>query len=424
MNRKIMHGFRLQPTEVENTSRLQIAMIAPNGTAANAGVQVNDILVSINGEEITTQTDLQSQSLSNLREGDLVSYTCLREGESIELVGEGVGIPHESGDSPQTKYLEVPFEGGWLRGIANLPEGEGPFPTVFFIQGYTCSPVESSWPGHPYRLLAKAFTEAGIAFVRVEKPGVGDSYGMDHCLESDFLYEVEAFTAGGTFIRQQSWVDTDQFYIFGHSMGGYLAPVVAKEVPATGISVYGTRHEPWKEYFLQMWRFQLVRQGFSYLEVENRMKDYYELAYHLFFERMSPVEIANQHEHLIDELEDGLMWDGGDILLFRNYDALQSVDDLPVVESWLNYPGKVLVLHGTADFEVCSDESPREMERMINLEGKGSAQYVELEGMDHSMFQVGSMEAAVNMDPQERRRIQMSGIDSKISDTIIHWIVE
>lgn len=424
LERRIAHGFRLQPTEINGTSRMQVAALSPTGTAGVAGLQMNDILLEVNSTEVFGMADLQSDAISNLREGAEVVYTVIRNGETLELSASGVPIPMESGDSHKTEYFEIPFDGGWLRAIANLPEGEGPFPTIYFIQGYTCSPIESQWPGHPYRRLAKTFTDAGIAFVRVEKPGVGDSYGMDPCMETDFNYEVESFTEAGQFVRDLSWVDTTNFYIFGHSMGGYLAPIVASEVPTQGIAVYGTRHEPWREYFLQMWRFQLVRQGFSYAEVESRMKDYYELAYLLFFQRHSPTEISASHPHLNDELEDGLLWDGENIVLFRNYDALQSVDDLPVVPSWLEYQGKVLVMYGTADFEVCSDESPREMVRMINLEGKGKAEYVEIQGADHSMFPVRGMEEAVNMEPAELRSIQMSGIENLIPNSVVRWMTE
>lgn len=421
LNRQIFHGFRLQPVELEGEMKMQVAQIGPQGTAGAAGLQNGDILLSINGLTISAFGDLGGL---DVREGEDISYTVLRGESEMVLSGSGVALPMESGDSPRTEYFEVPFDGGYLRGIANLPEGDGPFPTIYFIQGYTCSSVESSWPGHPYRLLAKAFTEAGIAFVRVEKPGVGDSQGTRDCMETDFHYEVESFTAGAEFAKGFEWVDPNQFYIFGHSMGGYLAPIVAEEVETAGIIAYGTRHEPWREYFLQMWRFQLVRQGFTYREVESRMRDYYELAYHLFFEKMSPGDIAESYPTLIDEMEDGLAWEGGDIILFRNYEALQSVDDLPVVESWLNYEGRVLMFYGTADFEVCSDDSPKEIVRMINLQHPNHATYAEVEGADHAMFQVGSMEQAVNMSDAEIREARMGGIEMEIPERIINWMTE
>lgn len=421
LQRRIFHGFRLQPGP-ENS--VQVATTGPAGTATNAKLQANDILLKINDVELKDFNDLRSPELQNIREGDEVRYTVRRGEETIELVGTGEPLPLESGDSPQTKYFEVPFDGGYLRGIANLPEGEGPFPTVYFIQGYTCGSIESTWSGHPYRQLAKAFTDAGIAFVRVEKPGVGDSQGTDDCMDTDFHYEVQSFTEAGKFVREFDWVDTEQFFIFGHSMGGYLAPIVAREVPSVGITAYGTRHEPWREYFLQMWRFQLVRQGFSYSEVEQRMGDYYNLAYHLFYLKKSPEEIAESNPELVDEMEDGLAWTGGDVILYRNFDALQSVDELEVVPSWLAYEGKVLIFYGTADFEVCSDESPKEMVRMMNIEHPGSATYVEVEGADHSMFQVGSMEKGVHMSDEERRAAMMDGIDSRIPQSIVDWIRE
>lgn len=428
--RKIFHGFNPVPlshpaasTETyHGDSGIYIVAIAGNGTAVNAEMQRGDILLAINSHTIRRGNDLQIPEISGLSAGDDVTYTVFRNGEVKELHGVVQGRPLEQGDSHRTEYFSIPFDGGRLRAIANLPGGEGPFPTVFLIQGYTCASVESDWDKHPHREMARALTQAGIAMIRVEKPGVGDSDGTPDCMHTDFHYEVESFGTAAEFARNLSYVDASRFYLFGHSMGGYLAPIIAQKVETSGIAAYGTRHEPWREYFLQMWRFQLVRQGFDYVEVENRMDDYYELAYQLFFKKKSPETIAEEFPQLTDEMRDGLLWKGGDVILYRNYQALQSVDELPVVEAWAAYNHPVLMMYGTADFEVFADDSPKEIVRIVNHYHPGMAEYREIPGSDHALFQVGSMDEGLNMTPQQQQSARMRGIDPAIPQAIVDWI--
>lgn len=82
------------------------------------------------------------------------------------------------------------------------------------------------------------------------------------------------------------------------------------------------------------------------------------------------------------------------------------------------------MFYGTADFEVCSDDSPKEIVRMINTEGAGEAVYEEVEGADHSMFMAGSMEEGVSMDRDQRREMMMQGIDPGVCKTVINWIIK
>ena len=54
------------------------------------------------------------------------------------------------------------------------------------------------------------------------------------------------------------FVDRDNIVIFGHSMGGVMAPLIAAEAPVKGIAVYGTVAKTWYEYFGENFRRQAM----------------------------------------------------------------------------------------------------------------------------------------------------------------------
>jgi esterase/lipase len=55
-------------------------------------------------------------------------------------------------------------------------------------------------------------------------------------------------------------VDPERIYLFGHSMGGVLAPYLTAAVPVRGSMVYGTLARTWFEYQLENVRRQAAFQ--------------------------------------------------------------------------------------------------------------------------------------------------------------------
>ena len=67
----------------------------------------------------------------------------------------------------------------------------------------------------------------GYATMRVDKSGMGDSKGTP-CMESDFEMEASGYKAGLAAIKGLDFVDQQNIFIAGFSIGGIMAPVVAQ----------------------------------------------------------------------------------------------------------------------------------------------------------------------------------------------------
>jgi uncharacterized protein len=104
-----------------------------------------------------------------------------------------------------------------LAGCFDLPKAEGRVPLVILLHGFTGWKEEEHLAG-----LAQSLAKAGIAALRYDAPGSGESSGTfaDDYRLSNYLDSVESAI---NFVSALNFVDTDRMAIWGHSMGGYVA---------------------------------------------------------------------------------------------------------------------------------------------------------------------------------------------------------
>ena len=103
-----------------------------------------------------------------------------------------------------------------------LPEGEGPFPAVVMNHGHGGGRQE----GGGFGRLADALAKAGIATIRMDFAGVGDSTApwTDQTLSS----MISDSNASREYLLENYPVDADRLGLFGYSMGGRIALTIAQ----------------------------------------------------------------------------------------------------------------------------------------------------------------------------------------------------
>ncbi|WP_067854427.1 alpha/beta hydrolase family protein [Nocardia shimofusensis] len=131
---------------------------------------------------------------------------------------------------------DVDFAAGDLTvaGTLTLPEGDGPFPAVVLITGSGAQNRDEELFGHkPFLLIADTLTRAGYAVLRTDDRGVGGTGGdLNTATYDDLARDVES---GVDYLRGRADIDPARIGLFGHSEGGYLAPLVAAR-PDSGIA--------------------------------------------------------------------------------------------------------------------------------------------------------------------------------------------
>src|SRR5829696_9258796 len=120
-----------------------------------------------------------------------------------------------------------------LAGTLTMPKGDGPHPAVVLVSGSGPQDRDEQLLGHrPFWVLADYLTRRGIAVLRYDDRGVGRSTGrFVDATSEDFADDTRAAVA---FLHKRSDIDAAHIGIAGHSEGGLIAPLVARD-PAAGV---------------------------------------------------------------------------------------------------------------------------------------------------------------------------------------------
>jgi alpha-beta hydrolase superfamily lysophospholipase len=123
-----------------------------------------------------------------------------------------------------------------LAGTLTLPPGDGPFPAVVLVAGSGPNTRDEPIFGHQiFLVLADHLTRQGIAVLRYDKRGTGQSTGdYAKATTMDFAADVEAAMA---FLRSRKDIDPRHVGLIGHSEGGLIVPIVAARDPQTAFIV-------------------------------------------------------------------------------------------------------------------------------------------------------------------------------------------
>lgn len=135
-----------------------------------------------------------------------------------------------------TAALRFPSGGHTLAGTLTVPPGPGPFPAALLLPG--SGPVDRNSDHRRMRLgitaqLAGAVTVAGLATLRYDKRGVGDSTGDWRA--AGLHDNVDDAAAALATLAARPEVDAARLFLVGHSEGAVLAAALA----ARGAAVRG-----------------------------------------------------------------------------------------------------------------------------------------------------------------------------------------
>ncbi|MEO0470080.1 MAG: alpha/beta fold hydrolase [Bacteroidota bacterium] len=403
-------------------SGLSIQQVLPASVSEQMGLRSGDILMRINDQ---TVSDMQAigRVKTHLRDGDALTMLVCRRGKKITLTGKMMGKAREVHPKADILYDVVQVGDLTLRAIVSKPKRAGRFPVIYFIPGYTCVTLDNLQSWHPYRrILDSLMATEQYVIVRVEKPGMGDSEG--DCMEIGFETELNAFRKGFEHLLTYDFVDQKNVFIFGHSLGGMIAPIIAAErKDVRGIAVYGTRHEPWFEYLPMTIRQQNPRFGTDYLENERDMRAMHRIFAMLFLDRKHPQEIAAADPAYGPLLQKHFGWDGKAVLIGRHASFLHEIEDHNMVEAWGTLESKVLLMHGEADIQALGPDGAQEILRIVNHYHPGQASFKLIEGTDHGFIKLGSLDKSYQITgkPEYGQYLQ-NAFNYEVVDTLLAWL--
>lgn len=162
---------------------------------------------------------------------------------------------NSSGSPRLNNDTEVSFgdEDYPLSGSLTLPNGAGPFPVVILVQG--SGPYdrnEQVGPNVPFLDFADQLTQHGIAVLRYDTR----TYLYERELAQNnnrTVYDeiINDVTAAVEFLKTRNTIQSDQIFIAGHNMAGYLMPRIAEKTPdAAGYIMLAAAARPLEDLLL------------------------------------------------------------------------------------------------------------------------------------------------------------------------------
>jgi len=376
-------------------NHVRIIKIIPNSPAARSELAVGDIVLTLNGTPVVS-VDTFLAGVKSFKTGDRLICRIQRDGKEIDIeiaLGE---YPREQSGDFQVLYDAVDTRDATVRSILTMPGGnQRKLPAILFVQGWACSSVD--WPlpePNLTRELVYRLTKAGFVVMRSEKSGVGDSTGRP-CRDVDFQDEVALFTSALKKLKSYDFVDTGNIFIFGHSAGGWVAPLVAAEEPVKGIVVFGTVVRPFGEYLVEnSRRSRWLRSQPDLAQLEDEQRLTAQFYHYLLVEKSSVSEVIAKHPELKPIAKRLFPRDDEHFEDLRSLQHVRQLNDRNIARVWASLDVPVLALFGELDIRTLAMDHEY-IAAIVNARHPGKGTWRLLPGMDHGFALHESLKESV-----------------------------
>lgn len=301
------------------------------------------------------------------------------------------GLPEEKVEGVDIRYGEVRTAKGYrVRTYISRPRGAvGRLPVAVFIPWLSCDAVENPRnlkDGWSF-MLRVAMRDAGMQVVRIEKPGVGDSEGPP-CGDTDLEDDMAAFRAGIRAALDDPGADPARFYLIGGSVGGALAPVLAREFHPRAIAVSGGFTRTWLEHMLDIERRRLVLSGAAPRDVNAAMRAFSGFYDETLNRGRTPAQAIAAHPEWKPFWYDEPARQYGRAM--RYYQQLQALD---VEGAWSEVAVPTLVIWGEFDWIMGREEAERAAQ-VVRARDPSLVTYLARPGMNHHFMVYPDAKAA------------------------------
>ena len=184
-------------------------------------------------------------------------------------------------------------------------------------------------------------------------------------------------------LKSYDFVDSENVFLFGHSAGGWVAPLVAATEPVKGIVVYGTVVRPFSEYVVENQRRNQWRRSQPDLaQLEDEQRLIAQLLHYLFVEKSSVREATAKHPELATVAKKLFPQDDEHLYGVRSLQHVRELNDQNVARAWASLDTPVLALIGEFDIRTLPMDHEY-IAAIVNAHHPGKGTWQLLPKMDH-----------------------------------------
>ena len=362
------HGFLGTSIYVQNGIRIRT--VYPDSAASRAGLRPGDIINSVNGTPLETPADYLKAL--HLPAGELLALVVMHDGQLKRYSLRLPPAPKERDPAVDTLYQAVSVDGTLRRVLVTVPHGKTePFPVLMIVGGIGCYPIDNINPQDAYRNIAHDLGRRGIAVVRLEKSGIGDSQGAP-CATVDFTTELHSYDVALTWMLKNPLFDSAHVFLLGHSIGGVIAPRIALHHRVAGIVAAETVGIDWFEYELINARRQLELSESDPTVVDASMNTSQRCIAALELDGRSYQSILRAHPECQQQLS----------IYPVSASYMRELAELNIGAPWSSLDIPVLAVYGRSDF-ITDEPDHQRIVDMVNQKHAGTARLTVIDNMDH-----------------------------------------
>lgn len=329
--------------------------------------------------------------------------------------------PLENITGVNTYYGSVQVEPGvQLRTLISRPKSlDEPLHPLLFTQWVSCGSIElKEGAGGKMGMLAR---ESGLALVRVDRAGAGDSQGPS-CGNLDYETEVKHYVSAFEKLLKDKRIDATKIYVLGESLGSTTAPLIASRLQENGynieaVMVQGGGALTHLERMINFDRFYLERRPNAVPRAQIHEQMNLRIMFHseYLLKNRYPDEIAKDSPAMLAVRNDvrGLEKDNhyGRPFAWHQQAAKQNF-----LAAWESLNAKVLVIFNQFDqFE--TRHGHEIIVDTVNRKSPGSADLVVQKGLGHSSWRYDSIDQAYAYEAG------VSGTDVT-AKAILNWLAK
>lgn len=400
-----------------------IMQVGPNTTAQLAGLLPNDIITKVNETPISNATDLINFA-KKIRANDEVTFYFIRNKSNLTLNAKVVPKPMEQSNTMDIVYGEFQYKTGWVRTILKSPKGKKPKAHIYFLQGLPCYSLDNMQPLDKTKQAIDKMVELGYAVYFMEKGDMGDNQNCPPCLTMGFNEELAMYDAGYQNLLNLSSVNKDKIVLFGHSMGGTTAPLLAAKYQPKGIVVYGTGFKPWSEYLVEAFLIQPAYRGADLGDLRATIEKFKPYIYQFFYTDRSVDEISKEPMGMA-MLNNLLGYIGNSQTKFtRHISTFKELNQHNVAKALSEYNNYTLAIYGECDLNANNPLDNIAMIEHVNNQRPNHGTFWLAPKSSHSFEEIGTMKEFIELwdNQQAYHQYAANRFNGKIFEYVDEWL--
>jgi pimeloyl-ACP methyl ester carboxylesterase len=410
--------------ELQYTEGAVIQFTAPGTTAEKLGIQPYDIVKKVNGQAVAQPSQLLPLA-KKLRSGDSINVEIIRKKQRQNLHGIVLERPRETSTTADVIYGEFAYKTGHVRTIYKTLKGKKPVATIYFLQGLPCYSMDNFQELDKTKQALDAMVDRGFAVYRMEKGDMGDNSGLPPCETMGYHDELAMYKAGYDNLLKLEGLDKENIFLFGHSMGGTTAPLLAEIYQPKGVVVYGTLFKPWMEYLYDAYLVQPQYYGEDLADLREQLEQHKPYVNDFFYGRKTPEEIVSTPGGL-RAFQEILSYNPAtkQAASGRSLNTFKELNECNTTRGWGNYTNHVLAIYGECDIAANNAEDHKALINYVNKKHPGKGSFWLAEGTTHTFEKIGSMEAFIKWqsNPQAYQQYAATRFNPEVFDYACNWM--